>query len=86
MSQRICPYRTILTATIMALDKALHMGWYDIPRHAGTCRKIVPDHVNDLTIAMYNGQDLGPLGCLLKDLGSMSCALCFCHTPDMPVS
>ena len=42
----------------------------DLHAEHGQCCKLVPAHVNDLTIAMYKGIDLGPMDCLLKDRGS----------------
>ena len=39
-----------------------------------------------LFFAMYNGQDVGRVDCLLKDHGSMFCTFCLCQTPDMTIT
>ena len=71
-----------LTIDMISLDR---LDW-DLHVKHGQCRKIDPEHVNDVTLAMYNGLDLGPVDCLLKDRGSMSCTPCLCRTCDMEVS
>ena len=71
-----------LTIDMISLDM---MDWDAHAQH-GPCWKIDCDHVNDLILATYKGQDFGPVDCLQKYCGSMSCTLCLCHMFDMQQS
>ena len=62
-----------LTMDFASLDM---LDWHLHIEHGQGC-KLDLGHINDLTIAMCNGPDLGLVDCLLKDRGNMFVTLCY---------